>query len=194
MTIIMLRYHNGTLRNLFIQKKYPKFMPLLSIDPNAKDPLYNQVQQVKENYNSTTLLSDRAEKLYEMVSDLVNKKFSTQIKADFGACYSEMLFAAVFRKRLAFSVTHPSDEGPDLFIKDLDCWAEIVTVTDGEKDNPNSISETIPGVATPFPQNSVVLRMTSCFVKKAKQIKKWIDKGMISKNNKVVICISSVRL
>jgi hypothetical protein len=142
--------------------------------------MYNRVQDVNENYSSTTLLSDRAEKLYEMVSDLVDKKFITQIKADFGACYSELLFAAVFRKRLAFTVMHPSDKGPDLFIKELNCWAEIATISDGEKGNPNSIPETIPGVASTFPQNSVVLRITSCFVKKAEEIKSAIDKKIVS--------------
>src|SRR3990172_4497174 len=104
-------------------------MKLLHQDPKAADPLYHKVQETHPQFNPPTLFKDRVEELYASCHDLVDKKFPTQIRDNFASCYSELYFAATFRKRLGLRVSHPSDKGPDYYFQDLDCWAEAVTLS-----------------------------------------------------------------
>ena len=165
-------------------------MKLLHHDPKATDPLYNKIQEDCRHFNPPTLLRDRVEKLYETCHDLVDKKFPSQIKHKFASCYSELYFCATFRKLFGSSVLHPSDKGPDYYIQDLDCWAEVATLSDGKKDNPNSILRPESGVVGSHPKDQIILRITSSFTEKAKIIFTYIEKGLIKENQRIIICIS----
>ena len=106
-------------------------MKLLHQDQKATDPLYHKIQEEHPSFDPPTLWQDRVEALYETCHKLVDKKFRSQIKHDFASCYSELYFCTTFIKGLGLDVIHPSDKGPDYYLHNLDCWAEIVTATNG---------------------------------------------------------------
>lgn len=165
-------------------------MKLLHKDTKATDHLYNEIQEDHPSFDPPTLLCDRVEALYQKCRCLVDKKFQSQIKHDFASCYSELYFCTTFKNRLCLDVTHPSDKGPDYYLKDLDCWAEIVTAKDGEKDNDNSVPETKFGVANDTPHRQIILRITNSFTYKADKIFKYLENGLIRDTQKIIICIN----
>lgn len=165
-------------------------MKLLHKNTEATDPLYHRIQEDHLDFDPPTLFMDRVEELYDACRDLVDRKFPTQIKSDFPSCYSELYFCSAFMKRLCLQVLHPSDEGPDYYLADLDCWAEVVTVSNGERDNPNSIPPLQFGVATSYPMTQIMLRITNSFTYKAEKILQYIERGLIGDSQRVVICIS----
>jgi hypothetical protein len=114
-------------------------MRLLNRDLKSTDPLYQMVQEPNPQFDPPTLFQNRVEDLYAICHDLVDEKFPIQIRSKFGSCYSELYFGATFRRRLGICISHPSDEGPDHYFRDLDCWAEVVALSSGVKNNPNSI-------------------------------------------------------
>lgn len=165
-------------------------MKLINPDPKARDILYNKIQIERPDLNPPLLALNRVEQLYEITHDLLDAKFKKQIKYDFAACYSEMYFAAAFRHRLGLTLTHPSDEGPDLFIDDSNCWAEVTAVGDGQVGNENTVPKAVTGKVQSFPENQVILRLTNAFISKARIIEEYIDKQIILPDQKVIICIS----
>jgi hypothetical protein len=167
-------------------------MTLLHYDPNAADPLYHKVQETHPQFNPPTVFKDRTEHLYAVCQDLVDKKFPNQIKDNFASCYTELYLGATFRKRLGLRVSHPSDKGPDYYFQDLDCWAEAVTLSNGEKDNPNSIAPMEYGVVTDYMKvrEQIMLRITSSFTYKAQKLLDYTRKGIIRDSQRAIICIS----
>jgi hypothetical protein len=145
-----------------------------------------------QQFNPPTVFRDRVEHLYAACHDLVDKKFPNQIKDNFASCYSELYFGATFRKRLGLRVSHPSDKGPDCYLQDLDCWAEAVTLSNGDKNNPNSIGPVEYGVVTDYMKvrEQIMLRMTSSFTYKAGKLLDYIKKGIIRDSQRVIICMS----
>ncbi|CAG0942100.1 hypothetical protein BROC_01719 [Candidatus Brocadiaceae bacterium] len=136
------------------------------------------------------MLRDHVEELYQICHDLVDKKFRSQIKSMFASCYSEMHFCAAFKKHLRLDVTHPLDEGPDYYLKDIDCWAEVTTLSNGKKGNLNSIPQQEYGKESAYPKNQIILRITNSFTEKAKKICDDIKKGIIKDSQRIIICIS----
>jgi hypothetical protein len=167
-------------------------MTLLHQDPKAADPLYHKVQETHPQFNPPTVFRDRVEDLYATCHDLVDKKFPNQIKDNFASCYSELYFGATFRKGLGLRVSHPSDKGPDYYFQDLDCWAEAVTLSNGEKDNPNSIAPMEYRMVTDYMKvrEQIMLRITSSFTYKAGKLLDYIKKGIIRDSQRVIICIN----
>lgn len=165
-------------------------MKLINPDSKATDIRYKDIQNERERLTPPLLALNRVEQLYEITHDLLDAKFKEQIKHDFAGCYSEMYFAAALRHRLGLTLTHPSDKGPDLFIHDFNCWAEVTAVGDGQEGNENSVPKTVIGKVQSSPQTQVILRLTNAFISKARIIKDYIDKQIIRPDQKVMICIS----
>lgn len=154
--------------------------------------MYHKIQEDHPHFDPPSLLRDRVESLYEICHKLVDKKFPFQIKYDFAACYSELYFCTTFMKRLGINVSHPSDKGPDYYLQSLDCWAEIVTISKGDKSKSNSISKPEPGMAGDgfADENKIILRITSSFLEKADKIQTYIKNGLIKSSQRIIICIS----
>ena len=89
-------------------------------------------------------------------------------------------------------VSHPSDEGPDFYFQDFDCWAEVVTLSDGEENNPNSIAPMQYGAATDYMKvrEQIILRVTSSFTYKARKLLGYVSKGIVKDSQRAIICIS----
>jgi len=165
-------------------------MKLINPDFKARDIRYKHIQNMREDLKPPSLALDSIEQLYKITRNLLDAKFKEQIKYDFAGCYSEMYFAATLRNRLKLSLSHPSDKGPDLFIDDFDCWAEVITASDGEEGNENSIPPKVVGEISSSPEKQIILRLTNAFISKARIIKGYIDNQIIQSNQKVIICIS----
>lgn len=167
-------------------------MKLLHHDSKATDPLYHDIQKDRPHLDQPSLLRDRVESLYETCHELVDEKFPSQIKHAVASCYSELYFCTTFIKRLGMIVTHPSDKGPDYYLQSLDCWAEIVTMSNGDKSKPNSISGPELNVLRDgfADEDKIMLRVTSCFKDKADKILTYIENGIISSSQRIIICIN----
>lgn len=165
-------------------------MKLITPDPEATDDNYIHIQDERKYLSPPTLALDLVEQLYLITRDLLDSKFQKQIKHDFAACYSEMYFAATLRHRLKLTLSHPSDKGPDLFVDDLNFWAEITTPGDGQEGNENSVPHLSYKEAQSYPETQVILRLTNAFVSKAMIIQNYIDNKIIQPDQKIIICIS----
>ena len=169
-------------------------MKLINPDPKATDTRYKRIQNEREFLKPPLLALNSVEKLYEITHDLLDAKFKEQIKHDFAGCYSEMYFAAALRHRLGLTLTHPADKGPDLFIDDFNCWAEVTAVGVGQKGNENSVPKAVMGEVQFSPETQVILRLTNAFISKARIINDYINKQIIRPDQKVIICISGGRM
>ncbi|MBM4055237.1 MAG: hypothetical protein FJ264_11340 [Planctomycetes bacterium] len=163
------------------------------LDPNiaAPDIRYNNIQKPIGCNNPPDLAIRHVKELYSLTSHILDSGFREKIKLNFAACYSEMYFAASLMERSKIDVTHPSDEGADFYLKNLDCWAEVVTATDGKEGNPNTIPQPKFNEVQSYPEEQLVLRLSSVFCDKAKKLKEEdIKKGRIDENQPIIICIS----
>jgi len=121
---------------------------------------------------------------------LLDKKFESQLMADFPSSYSELYFSYVLMKKNQLDLAHPKDEGPDIYIKTLDTWVEIITAKDGDKSNPNSIPDLVSNQVYTSLQNQLKLRLTSCISEKKLQHNKHLRKGSVSSTQGLVIGIN----
>lgn len=162
------------------------------LDPNiiAPDIIYNNIQKKHAWNDPPDLAATHVEELYSVTSHLLDAKFSEQIKHDFTACYSEMYFAAALMERSSFEITHPSDEGADFFVKNLNCWLEVVAATNGVEGNPNTIPKQKMNVVQSYPEKQVILRLSNAFYTKANKLRNDIKKGLICKDQPIILCIS----
>lgn len=165
-------------------------MKLIRSDSEATDIKYYGIQNMREDLKPPSLALDSVEQLYKITHDLLDAKFQEQIKHAFVGCYSEMYFAATLRNRLKLRLSHPSDKGPDLFIEDFDCWAEVTTASDGEEGNANSVPQIAAREDLSYPGDQVILRLTNAFTSKARIIEEYIGNQIIQPDQKVIICIS----
>ncbi|ANB23838.1 hypothetical protein A6F57_00590 [Alteromonas stellipolaris] len=165
-------------------------MPLLTNDPKATDPVYINLQKDLPWLEPPDLARRHVEALYTETFEILDKKFIQQCKHDFHACYAEMYFAAALQRRSGHKLSHPSDKGPDFFIPKLNAWVEVVSLTDGEDGNPNTIPKAVSGEVNRYPEDQVILRMCNAFETKSKKLAQDVFKGLIKENEPVVICIS----
>lgn len=76
------------------------------------------------------------------------------------------------------------------FIPKLDCWVEVVSLTDGAQGNPNSIPKAVSGKSNKYPEDQIILRMCNAFETKAKKMETDIYKDIIKASQPIVLCIS----
>ena len=140
------------------------------------------VKRVREN----------ADDWYSVAKGVLDKDFCEQIqqKHNLHPRCAELYFAATFIDRCGFDVSHPADHGPDFFLENFKCWAEVVAISDGEDGNPNSIPKIIPGTVQDYPRNQILLRMTSAFCEKSEKIVGYIKNGIVDPSRPVILCIS----
>jgi len=165
-------------------------MTLLKNDPKATDSAYRNIHKDLFWLDPPDLARIHVEELYTVAKNALDKKFSEQIKYNFHACYAEMYIAATFIDRLNMDILHPSDKGADFYINSLNCWVEVVAATDGDSDNPNSLVDLQPGKVQSYPEEQVILRLSSAFFDKSKKLRSDIEKGLISPSQPIIICIS----
>jgi hypothetical protein len=165
-------------------------MSLFENDPNASDALYKNLQKDIWWFDPPDFPRKHVEELYSISNDILDKKFLNQCKHNFHSCYAEMYFAATFRTRCGFTVTHPSDKGPDFYIEDLNCWSEVVSPKDGDENNLNTIPKPIPGKVQSHPEEQIILRLTNAFHDKSQKLKSDIAKGIVDPTQPLILCIS----
>lgn len=130
------------------------------------------------------------EELHSETKHLLDKKFYTQLKNDFHACYAEMYFAATLQSRCGHQLTHPSDEGLDFYIPKFNCWIEVVNATDGEHGKVDSIPSIDFNQYAGYPEDKVILRLTNAISEKFKKIRSDMEKDLLKPDQPIVLCIS----
>lgn len=78
---------------------------------------------------------------------------------------------------------HKSDAGPDLWLDSIGAWAEIVTATNGDPSNLNSLN--------PCEENEdkKLLRFTNAIAVKTAKFNKDIQENRVNPSDKLIICI-----
>ena len=165
-------------------------MKLLDPSFNAPDVLYNNIQKPIDSYEPPDLAQSHVEELYQLTSQILDSNFRTQIQYDFASRYCEMYFAGVILDRLKLEIAHPSDEGPDFFLSDFNCWVEVTKATDGDESSENKIPQPILEEVNDYPENEIILRLSNSFASKANKLKTDIEKGIIQPHQAVILCIS----
>jgi hypothetical protein len=165
-------------------------MTLLHEDSNAKDIRYHNIQKDLYWLTPPNLGRIHVEELYEVCKEILDNNFSEEIKHNFSARYAEMYFSGTLIDRLSMKLSHPSDEGLDFFIDDINTWFEIIATTEGISGNPNSITKPEMGVAYSYPEEKVILRLTNAFQIKANKALADIEKGLIKNDQPIIIGIS----
>lgn len=156
-------------------------------DDQAKDVRYR-------NLFSGSIWSENArqyiENLIAISIDLLDKKFISQIKDNVSSGFAEIYFASTCRDRLKLGILHPSDKGPDFFLNELNCWIECVSPTAGIVSNLNSVPDPVFNEARCFPKEQFLLRMLQAFTEKSKKMDSDIEKGIVQKDQPIVLFIS----
>ena len=134
------------------------------------------------------------EELYAITKNVLDKNFKNEIKQKFYPRYAEMYCAATLMVKYNLDVTHKSDKGPDFLLEKSRCWVEVVAVSDGDPNNPNSVKKLTPGTQQAHFANNAILRFSSVFVKKSNKIKCDIQKGIVSPTDPVIIFISGCHM
>lgn len=165
-------------------------MNLIENDATAICPAYKNIQKAQLGYGRLGAIREHVEEIYALTNDTLDKNFREAIKYDFHPRYAEMYVSAVFMDRCGFKIAHPSDKGPDFFLEATNCWIEVVTASDGEAENPNSVPQRVSGEARQYPENEVILRLSNAFSKKSKKMLSDIDKWIVDPSHPIIICIS----
>jgi len=164
-------------------------MPLFAKNDQATDPMYNNIQEPLFWQDPPTLSRTHVEELYELTKPYLDKNFHVEIMHAFRARYSEMYFAATFIEKFSEVLGVEADAGADFYLSKLGGWAEVVTPTDGDPANENSVPKTIYGEVANRPSREIILRFAQSFVTKSLKFKSDIETGVVGLKSPLVMCI-----
>lgn len=150
---------------------------------------YQNIQKNNPLLNPQNLALIRIEELYEKCSDLFDKKFTSQIRSDFSACYAELYFAGTMRCSFGIKIEHLADAGPDFYLPEIFTYCEVTAFNDGDGER-NSIPEFKEGISD-NPERQILLRIINSFDTKSRKMKRDLEKGTIEANKPIVIVISA---
>ena len=150
------------------------------------DPLYDKINS-SENENYIKIRT-HIEELYEVTKDYLDKSFQKKFTHEFKERYSEMYFTYSLLKN-EIVIIHESDIGPDLYINDINGWAEFTIAENGDPEKLSSMK--------PYPKNEVIkidinsrlLRITNSMNTKTLKLKNDIINGKIKKNKPIILFV-----
>lgn len=129
------------------------------------------------------------------------EEFQSGDSGKFQQRYWEMFLGAWLIDK-GFQLLPHSDEGPDIAVQLNAHKIFFEAIVPGPGDGPDKVPELIPQVWQPgvrleardVPSNQILMRWTSAFHTKAQQFRKYVDTGIVSKNDSCVIAINSCQL
>jgi len=163
---------------------------LLQDKSEATDPIYINIQKPQMGLSPTDKAEKHVEELYELSRHCLDTNFAIEIMHQFRPRYAEMYFASTIIDRFSEEVSHEGNTGPDFYLNKLDGWAEVVTPSDGDKENPSSIPSFEDGVVSRRPSDQIILRLAQAFAVKSEKLESYIDRGLIKPDQPNIICIS----
>lgn len=90
------------------------------------------------------------------------------------------------------------DNGPDFRIQineENDVWIEAITSSDGEEGRVDSVTSLqVSREASLVSEDKVVLRLRNAIESKSEKIKKYLDDGVVSNNEPIVIAINTAKI
>lgn len=159
-------------------------------DDEQVDELYRVVRSGNPSPFSDCVPREIIEKMYGFCSDILDKKFKSQIKKDFPASFAELYVATTFRCRYGCRVEHGGDKGPDFYLPDKNLHCEVTTITNGEK-GLNAIPDPVDGEVYQTPERQIMLRLTSAIRAKFDKIRQYINEGLIGNHEPVIVVVSA---
>ncbi|MEL6232897.1 MAG: hypothetical protein AAFR46_00680 [Pseudomonadota bacterium] len=90
-----------------------------------------------------------------------------------------------------------SKDGPDFLVEDVGgrVWIEAVTFEHGSDANPDRVPELVyDGKIRKVPVAEVELRISQAFDVKSKKVKKYIEGGLVNRDDRVLIAINPARV
>jgi len=162
-------------------------MKLIVPSSTATDKIYLNIQKDEQ-----WLIESRShvEELFEVAESYLDFDFREQIQHNFRSRYAEMYFVSVFVDTMKFELGDHSDVGPDIFLSDINAWAEVITPTDGELGNPNTVPKMNMGETSRFPSDQIMLRLSAAFKEKAEKFRNYLSDEIVSSSQPLIICIS----
>ena len=146
---------------------------LIDDDADAEG-FYKAVQQGSDFLDPPDYARKMLEWMYQECKDVLDRKFKSQIKADFSASFAELYFAATTRIRYGYKVKHLADFGPDFYFPDFNLHCEVTSIKNGNSEF-NSVPVFDDGVVHSYPEDKVILRLTGAIDQKLTKIKKYIE-------------------
>jgi hypothetical protein len=94
------------------------------------------------------------------------------------------------------------NSGPDFFIKELNAWVECIAATNGSLDKADHVPDYRYLVkddpdtyeAQDVPHQRVLLRYTAAFSEKEKKFAKYINNGLVQRNQPCIIAINAAKV
>ena len=169
-------------------------MTLLYDTPKKTDSTdYRNIQNNREHHMIPPIVQ-HIEQVHCLTRDVLDKNFPVEFRKQFHPRYAEMYIAATLMSRCGFKVTHPSDNGPDFFLPNLECWIEVVTATNGEEGDPNRLLSLEAGKGCKRPTDKIILRLTNALSKKLRITRKYLAEEIIKHDQVIVIFINGGRM
>lgn len=159
-------------------------------DDEQVDDLYRAIRSGNPSPFSDCVPREILEKMYGCCSDILDRKFKSQIKKDFPASFAELYVATTFRCRYKCKVEHKGDVGPDFYLPDKNMHCEVTTITNGEK-GLNAIPDPVDGEVYQTPERQIILRLTSAIRAKFHKIRQYIHDGLIGESEPVIVIVSA---
>lgn len=111
--------------------------------------------------------------------------FEKRINVEFASRLNELYcIEALLNNKM--KLEHRGNAGLDIWIENIKGWGEFVAATDDEAGKKKNLE----GVIFPS-ENYHLLRLTSVIDSKISKIKKDIEKGLVKKNNPIILFVSS---
>lgn len=152
----------------------------------AKYPNY------EDYYVASGSIKERREKfdeMYQVYAPYADRHFLSDLKKHFHERTWEMYIGYVLAKNgVTFSST---DKGPDFLIETPDGKIWIEAVAPGPGEGPDRVPEMVYGMVSNVPQDKMLMRISSSLDAKYKKFRKYLDDGMVSPEDKLIIALNA---
>lgn len=165
-------------------------MELFKEDITATDPAYENVRG--GNHPMEVFARNLCNRLWETFEPLADPHFVNEFSIEFNARFWEMDLTCAFIEK-GYEVCCPKP-GPDICLnhKGTNVWVEAIAPGNGT--GADYVPELTLGIAQAVPDEQLILRLTTALDAKRKQYVKYIDDGIISKEEPYVIAINGCQL
>lgn len=155
---------------------------------HAIDPAYINIRD--GNHPILKEARDFVEQLWSFYQGHADKHFLVEIKRDFHARFWEMYLANTLDGlKISILCRKP---GPDILAKDKNqkAWIEAIAPNNGQPGSPDYVPKDKFGNSQSVPDEKVVLRYTSAISEKYKKYFRYLEKGIILRNEPYIIAIN----
>jgi len=169
---------------------------LFSITSEDCSLMYKKMRDEAETDSLANKGRNHCEKLWRVYEPFAD----THFKSEFSSPNIEKLHARWFEMYLAVALIEkglpvsrePRDKGPDILLEKEGrrIWIEATIATRGDPQSPDYVPKPPSGIWTEIKLENYVLRITNTLREKEKKFKEYIDKGIVTQHDTLVIAIN----